>query len=338
MTFRSPTTMIDHPRLTNRESIACMEELDLANKRLNDAHDKVESAYVKLVEKLCNEEKVLANRLEKIATEIDDTLEEHGNIDAADDDVFEINVGGKIIIVKRSTLTQHTMGTRFGALFNGRWEKKMQRDMHGRIFLDVNPECFQAIVAYLNEMMISSEDNLPDPPSVDDELKIILSQQLALFGLREMVGVRASYSDIVSTEEERSKLRTWLENQGLFGELQLIYSGNRDGLEPKSVRNKCDKEKCVVFIVKSTNERDVYNGSTGYYDTKKKETTHVGLYAATDKFVDAVGNTLHREFTFSSASRFALLGEIRRKCNNGPIGVSQHILSPTWRRSKQVGP
>lgn len=65
-----------------------MEELDLANKRLNDAHDKVESAYVKLVEKLCNEEKVLANRLEKIATEIDDTLEEHGNIDAADDDVF----------------------------------------------------------------------------------------------------------------------------------------------------------------------------------------------------------------------------------------------------------
>ena len=338
MTFRSPTTMIDHPRLTNRESIACMEELDLANKRLNDAHDKVESAYVKLVEKLCNEEKVLANRLEKIATEIDDTLEEHGNIDAADDDVFEINVGGKIIIVKRSTLTQHTMGTRFGALFNGRWEKKMQRDMHGRIFLDVNPECFQAIVAYLNEMMISSEDNLPDPPSVDDELKIILSQQLALFGLREMVGVRASYSDIVSTEEERSKLRTWLENQGLFGELQLIYSGNRDGLEPKSVRNKCDKEKCVVFIVKSTNERDVYNGSTGYYDTKKKETTHVGLYAATDKFVDAVGNTLHREFTFSSASRFALLGEIQTEWQHWSDGGQPTYTITHMEAFKASGP
>ncbi len=68
----------------------------------------------------------------------------HGNPNASGDDMLEINAGGKVIVAKRSTLTQHMVGTKFGALFSGRWEKKLQRDGDGRIFLDVNPECFQA--------------------------------------------------------------------------------------------------------------------------------------------------------------------------------------------------
>ena len=44
-------------------------------------------------------------------------------------------------------------GTRLEALFSGRWDKKLSRDGHGRIFLDVDPTCFQAIVDYLSEMI-----------------------------------------------------------------------------------------------------------------------------------------------------------------------------------------
>jgi hypothetical protein len=40
------------------------------------------------------------------------------------------------------------------ALFSGRWGKKLMRDGHGQIFLDVDPTCFQAIVNHLNEMKI----------------------------------------------------------------------------------------------------------------------------------------------------------------------------------------
>ena len=138
------------PRLTNKESIACVDELGRANKRHKDAHDNIQNEYNTLIEELA--EKVLFVRLEEINKRIDDAAEKYGHVDAADDDILEINAGGKIFIAKRSTLTQHTIGTRFGALFTGRWEKRLQRDNHVRIFLDVNSEGFQAIVAYLNEL------------------------------------------------------------------------------------------------------------------------------------------------------------------------------------------
>ena len=53
--------------------------------------------------------------------------------------------------------------------FSGRWDKKLQRDSGGRIFLDVNPVCFQAIVGYLNEVMVSSEDKQHVALSSEDE-------------------------------------------------------------------------------------------------------------------------------------------------------------------------
>jgi hypothetical protein len=42
-------------------------------------------------------------------------------------------------------------GTKLEALFSGRWDQRLQNDSAGRIFLDVNPLCFQAIVDYLND-------------------------------------------------------------------------------------------------------------------------------------------------------------------------------------------
>ena len=59
----------------------------------------------------------------------------------------------------------------------------MQWDSHGRVFFDINPTCFRAIVDYLSKMMISSDDSPPSPPSVDDEHQQIFQHQLELFGL-----------------------------------------------------------------------------------------------------------------------------------------------------------
>ncbi len=209
-------------QLTNKESIACIDDLARANKRLKDAHNNIENEYNKLIEELELEEKVLVGRLELINKQIDDAAAEYGNIHASDDDILKINAGGKIFIVKLSTLTQHTMGTAFWALFNGRWEKKLQRDMNGQIFLDVNPECFQAIVTFLNEMMVSCEDNPPDPPSVHDEQKPILWQHLELFGLWCKVGTRAPQSQIIKTEDECNKLYSWCKELGMVGEPSLV--------------------------------------------------------------------------------------------------------------------
>ena len=78
-------------------------------------------------------------------------------------------------------------GTRLEALFSGRWDKKLQRDNSGRIFLDVNPVCFQAIVDYLNELVISPPNSPSEPPHVESELNHILRHQLDLFGITDEI-------------------------------------------------------------------------------------------------------------------------------------------------------
>ena len=51
-------------------------------------------------------------------------LENNGSSeDVSSEDLVEINAGGKIIIARRSTLTQ-MKGTRLEALFSGRWDKR----------------------------------------------------------------------------------------------------------------------------------------------------------------------------------------------------------------------
>jgi hypothetical protein len=81
-------------------------------------------------------------------------------------DIMIVNAGGRDISVERSILTQ-LVGTRFEAIFSGRWDKKLLRDSNADISLDVNPDCFQAILNHLYEKMISSESDPPSPPSVE---------------------------------------------------------------------------------------------------------------------------------------------------------------------------
>ncbi len=190
-----PTTTTKTTTTTNTTNVAiawCKEDLTIANDQLKAAREEFDRDYNNLVETLRRDEKALDNRLEKLTKKMEDAAKVYGNMNASGNDFLEINAGGKIIIVKRSILTNHTIGTSFGALFSGRWDKKLQRDRHGRIFLDVNSKCFQAIVAYFNELALSPEDNPPDPPSVDSEYEQILEQQIDLFGLWESVGMTAT--------------------------------------------------------------------------------------------------------------------------------------------------
>ncbi|KAL7541650.1 hypothetical protein ACHAWF_006994, partial [Thalassiosira exigua] len=174
--------------------------------------------------------------------------QEHGNVNASVEDLLEINAGGKIVAAKRSTLTQQ-MGTRMEALFSGRWDQKLQRDANGRIFLDISPKCFRAIVDYLNEMAISSEDDPPSPPSVVDEDKHILRSQLELFGLYSPNMID---SNIVSDSKEVNLLHEWLEEAGSDGKLNLLYRSSRDGPPVANFHSKCDNQGCTLTVIETT--------------------------------------------------------------------------------------
>eukprot|EP00957_Ditylum_brightwellii_P183738 13994784-Ditylum_brightwellii.AAC.1 len=115
-------------------------------------------------------------RLKKICAE------KHGNIDADEEDTIEVNAGGVIVTATRGTLTQQK-GTIMEALFSGRWDKELQKDDAGRIFLDVNPVCFQDIVNYLREQKFSSEERNLQHPHIKKEYRTLLLESMRVLGV-----------------------------------------------------------------------------------------------------------------------------------------------------------
>ncbi|KAL3797591.1 hypothetical protein ACHAW5_003310 [Stephanodiscus triporus] len=224
-----------------------MEELSVAHKRIRVAEDNYERDYNELILALSQRESKLNKRLNELNRKKHDIAHKNGNIDATDGDLVEINAGGTIVVAKQFTLTQ-IKGTRLEGLFSGRWDKMLQRDSNGRIFLDVNTTCFQAIVDYLNEMLISSKDSPPSPPSVDDEHNRILQHQLKLFGL--LVGLPDS--NIIRDEGHSIVLRDWLKEDGSDGGFVLLYQGSRDGLSASAFHSRCDNKGCTLTIIETT--------------------------------------------------------------------------------------
>ena len=146
-----------------KKKITKIDYLDKANAKLKAAHEKKERDYAAEIKKLDDKEKELRLRLSKLEEQKETLATNHGETEVSDDDLIEVNAGGKIVSARRGVLCQ-LKGTKVEALFSGRWDKKLQRDSSGRIFLDVNGDCFQAVVDYLNELVISAEEEQPLPP------------------------------------------------------------------------------------------------------------------------------------------------------------------------------
>ncbi|KAL7547270.1 hypothetical protein ACHAWF_010591 [Thalassiosira exigua] len=190
---------------------------------------------------------LLEARLRAIVQKKLELERECGDPNASGHDLIEINAGGKVVAAKRSTLTQQ-MGTRFEALFGGRWDKKLARDGGGRIFLDVNPKCFRSIVDYLSEVAISSEDDPSGPPTVDEEDGHILRSQLELFGLH---APKIMDSDIIRASKDADLLHQWLEEDGSSGDLDLLYRSSRDGSSSSSFHSKCDGRGPTLTVIET---------------------------------------------------------------------------------------
>ena len=140
-----------------------MEQLEGASiKHIKVAHDKHERDYEECIAAQDEWKVTLNEQRAKLNERKQNAEATYGNINVANDNLMTVNAGGRVISIKRSILTQQ-VGTRFEAIFSGRWDKKL-RDSDDTIFLDVNPDCFQAIVNYFGERMISSAKDPPSPP------------------------------------------------------------------------------------------------------------------------------------------------------------------------------
>ncbi len=70
-------------------------------------------------------------------------------------DIFQLNVGGEIIMTTRQTLMKIPEST-LSILFNGQWEHRLPKDQNGNIFFDFNPILFRHL---LDQLQIVETNN-----------------------------------------------------------------------------------------------------------------------------------------------------------------------------------
>eukprot|EP00984_Skeletonema_dohrnii_P027408 scaffold16953_cov79-Skeletonema_dohrnii-CCMP3373.AAC.4 len=98
----------------NLKKVLTMEQLDNVNTHLQAVLNKVDRDRTAEINKLKDEEQRLLDRLRDFEIEKEKAAAENGTLNVSDDDLIEINVGGKIIAAKRGTLCQWE-GTRLEA-------------------------------------------------------------------------------------------------------------------------------------------------------------------------------------------------------------------------------
>mmetsp|Transcript_19222 Transcript_19222/g.32423 ORF Transcript_19222/g.32423 Transcript_19222/m.32423 type:complete len:625 (-) Transcript_19222:162-2036(-) len=249
------------------------DELLKADDKLKTVHDEVELDYLKQILQMEHEEKQVLDRLSKIGEKKLKAASDYANKDATDEDILEINAGGKIITTRRCTLTQ-LKGTRLEALFSGRWDKRLLRDRSGRVLLDVNGDCFQAIMVFLNDLTTSCDDRMPGPPSVYSELNNMLKHQLELF---EIITPPLMDSNIITRLSHANILYDWLVDDGSEGGLNLLYRSSKDGQSMMDFHWRCDNKGPTLILIET-----VEGGVLGGY-TNTSWQSHNGKYAYGDK-------------------------------------------------------
>jgi hypothetical protein len=90
-------------------------------------------------------------------------------------DIFQLNVGGEIIITTRQTLMKISESTLY-ILFNGRWDHQLPKDQNGNIFFDFNPIHFRHLLDQLQIIETNNSIQLypPSQPSLVEPFKKML--------------------------------------------------------------------------------------------------------------------------------------------------------------------
>ena len=99
----------------------------------------------------------------------------NGAIDVNGSEILYINAGCSIIYLTRETLT-HIKGKRMEALFVMWWDKILQKEYGGRVFLVVNFKLFQAVMDCMNKHKIAPPNSSLEIPRVWKDNVIFLQQ------------------------------------------------------------------------------------------------------------------------------------------------------------------
>ena len=237
---------------------ALLSALSDASAKHEAAREESERDYAAEMKKIKDKENELISRLRELEEEKLKAAAKYGNLDdVSDDDLVEINAGGRIIVVKRVLIRSI-----WDALFGGRWEKRLPKDDSGRVFFDINPEAVQYFVDRMNENEISSSEQ-------QDTKDIYLAEFQRINALGDHV--RDQMKLLTPTKEDKPYFESTicspncsdksynsfliadcLRMQGLGGaEINLLYRGSRDGFSSDDFHSKCDNKGHTLVIIET---------------------------------------------------------------------------------------
>lgn len=114
-------------------------------------------------------------------------------------DKVKLNVGGQKLTTSRAALCVFPR-TRIAMMFSGCYESEFVRDHKGRILLDLDPDCFIEILAFLKTCLAGKQPPLPVGPA---GFEATMARLLDSFGITEAVELRdTQIAPLLATAEE----------------------------------------------------------------------------------------------------------------------------------------
>ncbi|KAL9954724.1 hypothetical protein ACROYT_G042297 [Oculina patagonica] len=174
-----------------------------------------------------------------------------------------LNVGGHHFTTSVQTLTKDP-NSMLAAMFSGRFEMKPSED--GSFFIDRDGTHFRFILNYLRTGKLilpegatfleelEEEAEFYQIHGIIDELKFTKPSTIQASKPNEAF----EESEILTNEEHRSVLKSWLPRQD--GKWRLLFRASRDGFAAATFHSKCDNKGPTVTIVKSGN--NIFGGFT----------------------------------------------------------------------------
>ena len=174
--------------------------------------------------------------------------------------IIKLNVGGDTSFIT-DTLTA-IEGSCLSQLFSGRWDKVLPKDRDGRIFLDLDPVQFRALLSWLADTkhMAPGSGQGPPLPAVPLEYQAGFWELCELLCSNKKGNSRSGRdgnvefeSEILSSEDQQ-RLKTWIQHElcpskhctGI-----LRFRATRDGFAPANFHQKCDGKGPTVVSAKS---------------------------------------------------------------------------------------
>ena len=192
---------------------------------------------------------------------IGDSIHHHKDtmLAAMNSSILKLNVGGKDINVKKSSILPRTSpDSLFGILASGRWDNHFTKDQHGRIFLDIDPEWIEIIINVLHD---TGRIVLPSvAPEKDSGFRAIL----ACYNLRPLFSdftidlSEESEIGLMNDRYNREILHSFLrpelaEEKPRRFPLKLLYRFPRDGTTPADLHSRCQGNENTLTVIEDEN-------------------------------------------------------------------------------------